>query len=300
MAGADGDQALSKEYLNYLHVERGLALNTRQAYARDLRRLDAFLRERSKGWPDCDSNDLFLFLHELKQQGKAARSIARMIASMRGLFNFLLVEGIRADDPTIYLDAPKLGRSLPKVLSESTMDSLLTDAQVDSDLAIRNLAMIEVLYSSGLRVSELIGLHLNDLSLEVGFVRCWGKGSKERIVPLGEPAVRVLEHYLAGPRQRLGRRTRNDILFLNAKGKPMTRQGFWLILKEWAKQHGVDQNVSPHMFRHSFATHLLDHGADLRSVQEMLGHADIATTQIYTHLSRRRLLDVFRQAHPRA
>ena len=294
------DQELSNEYLNYLNVERGLALNTRQAYERDLRKLELFLRERSKGYRDCDPNDLFLFLHELKSSGKSARSIARVIASMRGLFNFLLAEGIRQDDPTIYLTAPKLEKSLPKVLSETTMGILLTKTREDSDLLLRNRAMLEVLYSSGLRVSELIGLHLNDLSLDVGFVRCWGKGSKERIVPLGEPAVQALHRYLDGPRRRLGKRTRTDILFLNAKGKPMTRQGFWVILKEWAKRHGVEQNVSPHMFRHSFATHLLDHGADLRSVQEMLGHADITTTEIYTHLSRRRLLDVFRQAHPRA
>lgn len=291
--------ALIQQFLNFLHVERGLSVNTRQAYARDLNELTAFLAGRDTDLAKCEANDLFLFLLQQKKDGKAPRSIARSTATMRGFFNFILTEGVRLDDPTIYMTSPKLNRALPRVLSETTMDKLLSESEETSDLAIRNRAMLEVLYSSGLRVSELISLRLTDVSLDVGFVRCRGKGDKERIVPLGEPAVQALNHYLNGPRQRLAKSNRSGVLFLNAKGKPMTRQGFWLILKEWAGNHGIEQNVSPHMFRHSFATHLLDHGADLRSVQEMLGHADIATTQIYTHLSRKRLLDVFRQAHPR-
>ncbi|MHB8124101.1 MAG: site-specific tyrosine recombinase XerD [Desulfitobacteriaceae bacterium] len=287
-------------YLTYLQVERGLSKNTCQAYQRDLRFLGLFLAERGKNLISCEANDLFLFVFHLKEQAKAARSIARYIASLKGLFNFLVVEGYRKDDPTGYLTHPRLGQSLPKVLSEPTMDILLDGSEERTDLQIRNRAMVEVLYSSGLRVSELLGLRLTDISLDAGYVRCRGKGNKERIVPLGDPAIQTLRDYLNGSRQRLAGKNTPDILFLNSRGQQMTRQGYWQILKQWAREHGVKQNISPHILRHSFATHLLDHGADLRSVQEMLGHSDISTTQIYTHLTRKRILDVFNKAHPRA
>ncbi len=211
----------------------------------------------------------------------------------------MLDEGKRNDNPSTYLVTPKLNQPLPKVLSEATMDKLLLAGE-ESDLVQRDLAMLEVLYSSGLRVSELIGLRIADISLDVGYVRCSGKGGKERIVPLGEPAVWAVECYLNGLRKRLCGEKKGDILFLNAHGRPLTRQGMVYILKKWGQTHNLEQTISPHMFRHSFATHLLDHGADLRSVQEMLGHADISTTQIYTHLTRKRLLDVFKKSHPRA
>ena len=287
-------------YLVYLQVERGLSKNTCQAYERDLRFLVLFLAEREKDLISCEANDLFLFILHLKEQGKVARSIARNTASIKGLFNFLVLEGYRKDDPTGYLTHPRLGQSLPKVLSEPTMDKLLDNSEEQSDLKIRNRAMIEVLYSSGLRISELLGLRLTDISLAAGYVRCIGKGSKERIVPLGEPAIQAVKDYIKGPQQRLARKKPSDVLFLNSRGHQMTRQGYWQILKQWAREHGVEQTISPHILRHSFATHLLDHGADLRSVQELLGHSDIATTQIYTHLTRKRILDVFNKAHPRA
>ncbi|WP_243450231.1 site-specific tyrosine recombinase XerD [Desulfosporosinus sp. Sb-LF] len=293
-----GEQ-ITKQYLIYLHVERGLSENTLEAYERDLLQLLVFLKRRKTDFITCEANDLFLFLLKLKENGKAPRSVARCHATLRGFFAFLLDEGRRSDNPSTYLVTPKLNQPLPKVLSEATMDKLL-QAREESDLTHRDLAMLEVLYSSGLRVSELIGLRLSDISLDVGYVRCLGKGSKERIVPLGELAIRDVEHYLNGPRQRLCGKQKSDILFLNVHGRPLTRQGVVYILKKWGKNHNLEQTISPHMFRHSFATHLLDHGADLRSVQEMLGHADIATTQIYTHLTRKRLLDVFRKAHPRA
>ncbi|MFZ3102902.1 MAG: site-specific tyrosine recombinase XerD [Desulfitobacteriaceae bacterium] len=287
-------------YLTYLKVERGLAENTCQAYDRDLRFLRLFLAEREKNLLNCEANDLFLFVLYLKEQGKAARSIARNTASIKGLFDFLVVEGYRKDDPTGYLTHPRLGQALPKVLSEPTMDKLLDNSEDQSDLKIRNRAIIEVLYSCGLRVSELLGLRLTDISLDAGYVRCIGKGSKERIVPLGELAIQAVRDYLKGPQQRLAGKKPSDVLFLNSRGHQMTRQGYWQILKQWAREHGVKQNISPHILRHSFATHLLDHGADLRSVQELLGHSDISTTQIYTHLTRNRILDVFNKAHPRA
>ncbi|MDR3586585.1 MAG: site-specific tyrosine recombinase XerD [Desulfosporosinus sp.] len=293
------EDQLMKQYLIYLRVERGLSENTRLAYERDLRQLLIFLTQRGTDFVACVPNDLFLFLLKWKEKGKAPRSIARCNATLRGFFEFLLDEGKRDDNPSTYLVAPKLNQPLPKVLSEATIDKLLQTG-VESDLVLRDLAVLEVLYSSGLRVSELIGLRLVDLSLDVGYVRCSGKGSKERIIPLGEPAVRAVEGYLKGLRMRLCGKQKCDILFLNVHGRPLTRQGIVYILKKWGQTHNLKQSISPHMFRHSFATHLLDHGADLRSVQEMLGHADIATTQIYTHLTRKRLVEVFRKAHPRA
>jgi len=285
--------------MNYLNVERGLSENTRQSYERDLRQLIIFLTQRGTDLVRCEANDLFLFLLKWKDNGKAPRSIARGNATLRGFFAFMLEEGRRNDNPSTYLVTPKLNQPLPKVLSEATMDKLLQTGE-ESDLAHRDMAMLEVLYSSGLRVSELIGLRLTDVSLSVGYVRCLGKGNKERIIPLGDPAVRAVKLYLYSLRKRLCGKLETDVLFLNVHGRPLTRQGVVYILKKWAKSHHVDKIISPHMFRHSFATHLLEHGADLRSVQEMLGHADISTTQIYTHLTRKRLLDVFRKSHPRA
>jgi len=293
------EEQLTKQYLIYLHVERGLSENTRQSYERDLRQLLIFLKQRGTDFTGCVANDLFLFLLKWKEKGKAPRSIARCNATLRGFFAFMLDEGKRNDNPSTYLVTPKLNQPLPKVLSEATMGKLLQTGE-ESDLTLRDLAMLEVLYSSGLRVSELIGLRLEDVSLDVGYVRCSGKGSKERIVPLGELAVRAVEGYINGLRKRLCGEQKSDILFLNVHGRPLTRQGMVFILKKWGQTHNLEQTISPHMFRHSFATHLLDHGADLRSVQEMLGHADITTTQIYTHLTRKRLVEVFRKAHPRA
>jgi len=293
------DEQLAKLYLTYLFVERGLSENTRQSYERDLRQLLVFLKQRERDFIRCEANDLFLFFLKWKGAGKAPRSIARGTATLRGFFAFLVDEGKRSDNPSTYLETPKLNQPLPKVLSEATMDKLLQIGD-ESDLALRDLAMLEVLYSSGLRVSELIGLHLSDVSLDVGYVRCIGKGSKERIIPLGESAVIAVGLYLNGLRKRMCGKLKSDILFLNAHGRPLTRQGMVYILKKWGQTHDLTRTISPHMFRHSFATHLLEHGADLRSVQELLGHADISTTQIYTHLTRKRLLDVFQRAHPRA
>lgn len=291
-------EQLLKQYMIYLKVERGLSENTLQSYQRDLRQLTIFLTQRGTDFTLCEANDLFLFLLKWKANGKSPRSIARCNATLRGFFAFILEEGIRADNPSTYLVTPKLNQPLPKVLSETTMDKLLTAG--GSDLALRDLAMLEVLYSSGLRVSELIGLRVSDVSLDVGYVRCLGKGNKERIIPLGEPAVRAVEVYVNSLRKRLCSKQASNILFLNVHGRPLTRQGMVYILKKWGKSHNLERTISPHMFRHSFATHLLDHGADLRSVQEMLGHADISTTQIYTHLTRKRLLEVFKKSHPRA
>lgn len=321
------DTVLIKKYLTYLNVERGLSVNTRQGYERDLLKLTTFLNQRGKNIVDSEGNDLFLFLLHEKNQGRSSRTLARFLATLRGLFSFLLAEDMLEHDPTEYLSSPKLEQHLPHVLSEGALDKLLsapmeesphraqnsypsmqtmpqndrTSQNIDDlSLDMRNIAIIEVLYGCGLRVSELVDLKVQDVVFETRTIRCRGKGNKERIVPTGEYALIALQKYLEGPREHLAGKNRTDVLFLNTRGKGLTRQGIWDILKKWAQTHGVKENVHPHKFRHSFATHLLDHGADLRSVQEMLGHADISTTQIYTHLSRQRLLEVFHQAHPRA
>jgi integrase/recombinase XerD len=266
-------------------------------------KLTSFLDGRGTNLKHCEGNDLFLFLLYEKNQGRSARTLARYLATLRGLFSFLLAEDIRETDPTEYLASPKLEQNLPHVLSEVVLDKLLDEScrvEQSEDMNRRNKAIIEILYGCGLRVSELVELKVQDVSLETRTIRCRGKGNKERIVPVGECGVQVLGEYLDGARERLMGKNKTETIFLNARGKGLTRQGVWDILKKWAQAHGVSENVHPHKFRHSFATHLLDHGADLRSVQEMLGHADISTTQIYTHLSRQRLMEVFRKAHPRA
>lgn len=304
-----------RQFLTYLNVERGLSINTRQGYERDLLKLHRFLGARTRDFENCEGNDLFLFLLEQKKQGRSARTLARYLATLRGLFSFLLLERLRKDDPTEYLSTPKLEQNLPHVLSENVLDKLLDsnpgntsegnplkkeDLNRELALQIRDRAILEVLYSSGLRVSELVGLTRKDLSMDTGYLRCRGKGNKERIVPLGEPAVQALQDYLQDARgQFLGQKS-EDLIFLNSRGGGLSRQGVWQILKRRAKEHGLKDNVYPHLMRHSFATHMLNHGADLRSVQEMLGHTDISTTQIYTHVSRQHLLEVFRKAHPRA
>lgn len=322
-------EAWIKKYLTYLNVERGLSQNTRIGYERDLKKFRTFLQKRGENFITCDGNDLFLFLLQEKNQGRSARTLARHLATLRGLFSFLLGEEMREDDPTEYLSTPKLEQHLPHVLSEGTIHKLFDEVEESSDkgqvqlnrvyavkskmradkrdsqekntaLEMRNIAMIEVLYGCGLRVSELVDLKVSDIIFETMTLRCRGKGNKERIVPIGEYALEVLQDYLDNAREQLKARNKTEVLFLNSRGKALTRQGVWEILKKWAQDHNVTENIYPHKFRHSFATHLLDHGADLRSVQEMLGHSDISTTQIYTHLSRQRLMEVFRKAHPRA
>lgn len=306
-------QVLIKKYLTYLNVERGLSPQTRSNYERDLKKFTAFLLPRNKNFITCDSNDLFLFLLQEKNEGRSSRSLARYLATLRGFFSFLLGEEIRGDDPTEYLTTPKLEQNLPHILSENTIRKLLEDkekpskpvqeannSEKDAALRMRNIAIIEVLYGCGLRVSELVGLKVSDISFETRTLRCRGKGNKERIVPIGDYAFEVLQDYINNYRDLLRGKNKTEIFFLNSRGNSLTRQGVWNILNKWAEEHGVKENIHPHKFRHSFATHLLDHGADLRSVQELLGHADISTTQIYTHLSRQKLIEVFRKAHPRA
>ncbi|NLM21484.1 MAG: site-specific tyrosine recombinase XerD [Peptococcaceae bacterium] len=302
-----------EDYFYYLQVEKGLARNSCTNYYRDLQKLHIFLESRSKDFLTCRTTDLQSFLKEEKEKGISTRSLARYCAAFRGFYGYLIGENLISEDPTIYLAVPKLAQNLPSYCNETMLNRALSrennglNPEKDTNLlALRDRAIVEVLYGSGLRVSELLKLSLNDISLDLGYIRCRGKGNKERIVPLGEPGIAIIKDYISRSRKFLLKQNKkataetNNILFLNAKGKPLTRQGIWRIIKRWAGENGLDKNIYPHALRHSFATHLLDNGADLRSVQEMLGHADISTTQIYTHLSRRHLLEVFRKAHPRA
>lgn len=301
----DGQQ-LIEDYLNHLRIERGLAANSYLSYKRDLKKFADYVIINNISIPTCRTSELYAFILSQKELGHSAKTLARYTAALRGFYGYLVHEDIITDDPTIYLSSPRMEQSLPKVLPENIISQAMAKDTDSQHLTIRDRAVVEILYGCGLRVSEVIKISLNDISFDLGYLRCKGKGDKERIVPVGEPGLKALGEYINRSRQiilakNIKPRTEDrNTLFLNSKGRPLTRQAVWLILKKWARKQGVANNVYPHIMRHSFATHLLENGADLRSVQEMLGHADISTTQIYTHLSKKKLLDVFRKAHPRA
>jgi integrase/recombinase XerD len=286
-------------YLDHLAAERGLAANTLAAYRRDLSGLGRTLGP-SRPVEMARREDLLRHLRALRLGGRAPRSVARWLAAVRGFYGWLVGQGVRPEDPAANLEAPRLWRSLPRVLSSAEVEALLAAPDRSTPLGLRDAALIEVLYATGLRVSELVGLRLGELHLDAGYVRCTGKGSKERVVPLGAEADATLQKYLAVGRPALLRGRRTDILFVNHQGGPLSRQGFWKILRAHSRRAGIRAAISPHTVRHSFATHLLEHGADLRSVQMLLGHADISTTQIYTHVNRERLKRLYRDFHPRA
>ncbi len=287
-------------FLNYLTVEKGLAANTLDAYGRDLARYVGFLFEQEAMQPDQVTSSLVLgFLASLKKAGLSSRSRARTLVALRTFHRFLLAEGYATDNPTGQIQAPRTLSGLPKTLSPEEVERLLAAPVGDSYLDRRDRAMFEVLYATGLRVSELVGLKVSDLQLDVGYLTAFGKGGKQRIVPLGESALYELRNYLDIGLPLLDKGMGSLILFLNRSGNGLTRQGFWKIIKRRAKQAGIRKNITPHTLRHSFATHLLDNGADLRAVQTMLGHADISTTQIYTHVTRERLKRLHEQIHPR-
>jgi integrase/recombinase XerD len=294
-------EQLIAEYLTYLAVERGLAENSLSAYRRDLQRTSGYLKQTgATSFSEVDRGLVARFLFWLREEGLAPRTVARHIASLRGLFRYLLAEGHVQEDPTAHLEASSPWARLPGVLSQDEVGHLLAAPPTGTHPGLRDKAMLEVLYAAGLRVSELVTLRLSDVDLEVGYVRCQGKGSKERVVPLGAEAQKWVRLYLSSARPVLAKGQSNSALFLNRFGRPLTRQGFWKILRVYAQAAGIDRRVTPHTIRHSFATHLLERGADLRAVQMMLGHADISTTQIYTHVSRAHLKAVYDRYHPRA
>jgi integrase/recombinase XerD len=288
-------------YLDHLRVERGLARNTLEAYGRDLTEFVQWV-DKTLGRPlgDLKEEDVRFYFLGKKQRGMSARSLRRKASSLRGLYRFLQKEGHVDEDPTELLEVPRPGVPLPRDLTLDEVDRLLAQPDPAEALGIRNQAMLELLYATGLRVSELLALRLQDLNLEVGYVVAYGKGKKERLVPVGEVALEKLKEYLTSVRPGLVKSRKVSHVFLNRSGKGLSRQGFWKLLNRYALQAGISSPVTPHVLRHSFATHLLERGADLRSVQLMLGHASISTTQIYTHLNRERLKKIYEDHHPRA
>ncbi len=289
---------LLERYLEGLALERGLAANTVAAYRRDLEGVVVYLEERRLDLISAAYEHLSAYVRHLRRRNLAPSSVRRAVASLRGLFSHLVEIGERDDDPAVNLVSPKLLQQLPRVLAEEEIEALLASPDVEAPLGIRDRAMIELLYASGLRVSELVGLKLSQLRLDLGLVVVMGKGSRERMVPLGEAAEDWVGRYLGEVRPRLVT-GRHETLFVNRYGRPLTRQGFWKLLRGYGVSAGIAE-LHPHLLRHSFATHLLEHGADLRSVQAMLGHADISTTQIYTHIHQQRLRSLYDRFHPRA
>lgn len=292
-----------KDFMHYLLVERGLSKNTLVSYERDLKSYIQYLQsvEKLTSLQEVQRIQIVHFLGSLKNEGKSSKTIARHVASIRAFHQFLLRDKAVDHDPSVHIDTPKPERSLPKVLSLAEVERLLDSPKSNDKYGLRDKAMLELLYATGIRVSELIGLNIEDAHLTMGFVRCIGKGNKERIIPLGSTATTVIQKYLdEGRPQFSSPKYLEKALFLNHHGRRLTRQGFWKILKSITAEAGIQKELTPHTLRHSFATHLLENGADLRAVQEMLGHSDISTTQIYTHVTKTRLKDVYSQFHPRA
>jgi integrase/recombinase XerD len=295
------DAELLDEFSDALWLEDGLARNTLESYRRDLDKFGAWLqRERGRGLLEATHADIQGFLAHLVGTEKArATSTSRAISSLKRLYRYLLRQNRIARDPTLQVSTPKLPRNLPKSLSEQDVEILLNAPDVQTPLGMRDRTMLEVLYASGLRVSELVSLKLAQVSLNEGVVRVMGKGSKERLVPLGEEALDWLKRYLSEMRPLLLDGRVSDAMFVTGRGEGMTRQMFWYLIKKHARQGGMHKPLSPHTLRHAFATHLLNHGADLRVVQMLLGHSDISTTQIYTHVARERLKQLHARHHPR-
>ena len=291
------DEELVKRFLNYLAVEKGLAKNTLESYSRDLRRYLSFMK--TKGPDEVAHADIASFLAHLSSSGIATPSAARSLSAIKGFHKYLITDGLAQTDPTINTEAPRGWKRLPKTLSSTDVDALLDQPDTSKPIGARDKAMLELLYATGLRVSELVRLRISDVNLERGFLIVMGKGSKERAVPMGEVAISAIRRYLAHARQALLKGADSDLLFISSKRRGITRQMFWERIKFYTGTAGLRKSVSPHTLRHSFATHLLDNGADLRAVQAMLGHSDISTTQIYTSVSRERLKKIHEKYHPR-
>jgi integrase/recombinase XerD len=290
-------------FLTHVKVEKGLSSNTVSAYKRDLLKFDAFARKRKLSLEAISRDDLVDFLAGLYRQKLESRTVARQLVTLRNLFRFAQTQDLISVDPSINLESPKIRRTLPGYLRLEEVERLLEQPDEKTSLGLRDRAMLEVLYSTGLRVSELISLRVSDLDAKVGCVRCIGKGDKERIVPVGRKALGMVEKYLRQARAHLcckGKSAGSPVLFVNRRGGALSRVGVWKILSAYGRRAGLRRPIKPHMLRHSFATHLLERGADLRSVQLMLGHADISTTQIYTHVVEERLKQIYKAHHPRA
>ena len=292
-------EELVDRFLDAIWMERGLSQNTLGAYRADLMTLGRGLAENEKTIEEADKADLLAFIAGRVEGGAKPRSTARQLSSFRRFFRYIMREGMRETDPTADIEMPRIGRSLPKTLSEDEVESLLNAPNTDEPLGHRDRAMLELLYATGLRVSELINLKQSQVNFNQGVLRIIGKGDRERLIPLGDESQRWLKDFIDGPRMEILLERQTDYLFPTRRGDRMTRQAFWHIIKRYAEKSGVRQKMSPHSLRHAFATHLLNRGADLRVVQLLLGHSDLSTTQIYTHVARERLKDLHGEHHPR-
>ncbi len=294
------DDGILERFLDALWMERGLSVHTLAAYRSDLRGLERWLAATAgKRLVEAGRDDLLAYLEVCLVRGRSARSSARLLSSMRRFYQYLVRAGLRDEDPSARIEGPRLGRPLPKTLTEAEVEALLEAPQTHTAEGLRDRAMLELLYATGLRVSELVRLNLTGLNLHQGVVRVSGKGGRERIVPLGEEAAHWLERYLVRSRPQLLAGRSSPALFVTRRGGPMTRQAFWYLIKRHARRAGIGPDLSPHTLRHAFATHLLNHGADLRVLQMLLGHSDLSTTQIYTHVARERLKALHAAHHPR-
>jgi len=293
------DQCVDR-YINYLLVEKGLAQKTVEAYASDLKAYLQFLDDQHMSdIRQSDTAAILKYLIDLRKSGRIARTRARHLVTIRGFYQYLLQSRVIHQNPAKLVDLPKSGLKLPEVLSIERVDRLLAQPDIKRPSGLRDAAMLELLYAAGLRVSELIHVEVAAVNLEAGFVRVLGKGDKTRIVPIGRKAIERIDVYINHGRKTMLKHHSSKFLFIARAGNPMTRQGFWKLLKRYAIKAGIKQRVTPHSLRHSFASHLLEGGANLRAVQEMLGHVDIATTQIYTHVAQKRLIEIHRKFHPR-
>ena len=299
MALSSNHQLLIDNYLDAIWMEKGLSQNSLDSYGRDLKGFAAWAESKGDTLMAVSGREIQQFLSHRFEQGIAARTTARQLSCLRGFYRYLLREKRIQEDPTALVDNPKLGRPLPKSLTESDVENLLAAPDVDDALGLRDRAMLEVLYATGLRVSELVGLKLHQVNLRQGVLRVFGKGSKERLVPLGDEAMSWIERYAKESRPLLLGEVQSDVMFPSSRSQQMTRQTFWHRLKRYTVVAGIDKPLSPHTLRHAFATHLLNHGADLRVVQLLLGHSDLSTTQIYTHIASSRMKALHAEHHPR-
>jgi len=287
-------------FLDYLRVEKGLAANSIISYRRDLVGFLEYLRRNERSWQQATRDDIRGFFRALYGRGLSARSVARHLVSLRNFFRFELERGTIESDPSRDFDTPEIGHSLPKYLAAQEVEDLLAQPDVSTPAGVRDKAMLELLYATGLRVSELVGVRWSDFDPNLGLVRCQGKGGKERLIPVGKSALRAVESFVRSARGVFIKDAAVPFLFLNQQGRKLSRVGFWKILARYGRKAGIRTPITPHLVRHSFATHLLERGADLRSIQLMLGHSDISTTQIYTHVLKERLKQVYHTHHPRA
>lgn len=294
-------QDVVDEYLRFIQIEKGLSENTIAAYRRDLNHyLNYLAAQKISNLDFIDRQIVQQWFGVLHDEGRSTKSIARFTSTIRSFHQFALREKYAAKDPTVLIETPKYERKLPDVLSIDEIDLLLTTPETSKNNGYRDRTMLELLYATGIRVSELINIEVEDVNLLMGFVKVFGKGNKERIIPLGETVIELLKTYIENVRPQLLKKQVTHTLFLNMQGKPLTRQGIWKIIKQTGAKAGIQKRLTPHTLRHSFATHLLENGADLRAVQEMLGHSDISTTQLYTHVSKTQIKKMYQQYHPRA